>query len=313
MFAYWDTEPRLAWQTKKYYQQQRKQLSQVEFDRVHRNKWQSPVDSFVQAEWWDACADESLPELESDRIPVVIAVDAATENDCAAIVAVTRDPKYPNTDVAVRACKIFSPKFGSIILEETIGRTLIDWCMKWNVVCVAYDNYQMKNMIQNYQRGNIVFSSNEVKKYTKDELYDRAKEIKRAINRWYFQFSQHGLRSESDKMLQDKISNREISYNPDLENWDIGERLDRESLSKHIKQAGMKKQGLGYRLYKLTDASKIDAAVALSMAVYQCMSLTITNKEYNQDDLLRQLEQGQISLNEFESRLKQRRLAVKDG
>lgn len=40
-FTLWNTKPMLPWQTPEYYDQERSSLDQSEFDRVHRNQWQT--------------------------------------------------------------------------------------------------------------------------------------------------------------------------------------------------------------------------------------------------------------------------------
>ena len=281
MFCYWDHEPRMIWQNEAYYREEALILIPAEFERIHKNRWISPTGVFVAPEWWDACADETLPILEDSKTPVVVAVDASETNDCTAIVAVTRDPTKPETDVAIRACKIFRPVPGksAIILEETAGKTIQEWGKKWNIVCIAYDDYQMAKLVQDYRRGQVTIDPKELVGLNEEQVQEYLKATQRAIQRWYYKFSQQSLRAVSDKRLYDMILNQQIHWNPtDLDN-DVAPRGNDETLTKHIKQAGASKDQNKYRLKKLSNDLKIDGAVALSMAVERCLTLILDNVE----------------------------------
>ena len=280
IFCYWDTEPRMVWQTPEYYAAEAKLLTPSEFQRVHRNQWVSPIGRFIEPEMWQACKDDSLQPLSSSRTPVVIGVDAATEGDCAALVAVTRDPRHPQTDVAVRAVRIFKPQHGkSLVLEETVGSVIKDWCSRWNVVCVVYDAFQMEKLVQDYRRGYVVLTEHEKLGLSAEQQEERLKELKRAVGVWYYKFSQQTARAVADKMLYDMILTRRLHWNDAVEG-DIYSPDGRvETLSKHVLQAGSSSNRGQLRLVKQSNELKIDAAVALSMAVSKCLELNLYNSE----------------------------------
>jgi hypothetical protein len=289
IFCYWDHEPRMFWQLgtegARYYQQEAKILVPSEFSRIHENRWVSPSGSFVQAEWWDACQDTNIPPLIDSSVPVVVSIDAAETNDCAAIVAVTRHPLRPETDIAVRACKIFKPSglTSTILLEPTIGFTLLMWALKWNIVVVGYDAYQMAKMAQDYKRGNLTIDPDKLLRLSQEIGVTRTEEalqlFKKVIQRWYCKFSQQGARAVADKQLYDMIIHQQLAWNPNDRDGDISPRGNEETLTKHIKQAGSSSVKGQYRIEKLSQTMKIDAAVALSMAAELCLRLNITNNE----------------------------------
>lgn len=289
LFCYWDHEPRMPWQLgsegERYYQQEAKILDPTEFRRIHKNQWVSKTGAFIQPEWWDACQDQDIKPLTDSTVPVVVAIDAAETNDCAAIVAVTRHPLRPDTDVAVRACKIFKPSTltSTILLEPTIGFTLLLWSLKWNIVVVGYDAYQMAKMAQDYKRGNLTIDPDKLTKLSAEigaSKTDEALQLfKKSIQRWYCKFSQQTGRSVADKQLFDMIVHRQLGWNPNDNDTDIAARGNEETLTKHIKQAGSSSSKGQYRIEKLSDKMKIDAAVALSMASSLCLRLNLTNKE----------------------------------
>jgi hypothetical protein len=281
MFMYWDTEPRMPWQTTDYYQQEAAILEPTEFRRIHRNEWVSPISSFIEDTWWEACHDARLPPLaDNDRTPVVVGIDMAVSRDCAALVAVSRDPYNPDTKIAVRAVKIFSPKkIGGIIDQEMMVRPIIeDWARRWNVVCWVYDPREMAKLAQDLVRAGVG---------------------------WFKPFGQASPRAISDKQLHDMIVHQQITWNRDTTYGDVGFRggLD-DSLYKHISQAGATTRGDSYRLEKLSNQAKIDAAVALSQAAYVAMQLSIGNSEFSETSLIKQLQNHEITLEEFSSRVR---------
>src|SRR5512139_145008 len=261
-----------------------------EFQRIHRNHWVSSVGAFIQPEWWDACQDETLTPLLDDRTPVVVGIDAAETNDCAAIVAVTRDPNRPETDVAIRGCRIFKPVPGKsvVLLEETLGKTIQEWGAKWNIVCIPYDAFQMAKMVQDYRRGQVTIDPKELEGMSPEEIQEHLKKIQRAIQRWYYKFSQQSVRAVADKQLHDMVVNRQIHWNPNDRDSDISARGDDETLTKHMKQAGVAQDRGQYRIQKLSDKLKTDAAVALSMATERCLALILDNRE-NDDNTIEEL------------------------
>ena len=61
IFAYWDHEPRMPWQTEAYYQSQKKTLRPGTYLRLHENQWTTSESTFITPEMWDSCVSQSLP------------------------------------------------------------------------------------------------------------------------------------------------------------------------------------------------------------------------------------------------------------
>lgn len=280
MFVYWDTEARMPWQTPDYYAEQSETLPPNEFRRIHGNEWVSPLESFIQETWWDACIDENLLPLLDSSTPVVVGIDMAVTRDCAALVAVTRHPDAPDTKIAVRAVRIFSPKdLGGIIQQETMIRPVIeDWAERWNVVCWVYDPREMSKLAQDLTREGVG---------------------------WFKAFGQQQPRAVSDKALHDMIVNRQIAWNPATTEGDVGYRgSSDENLYRHLTLAGANTRGDTYRLEKLSNNAKIDGAVALSQAAHTAMQLAIGNRERDIDHLVDRLRRGLISQEEFSKQIR---------
>lgn len=312
LFCYWDHEPRMAWQLGEegelYYQQEANALDPAENRRLHKNEWVSPVGSFLPSgQMWDALGDTTLPLDIDPRIPLVVSLDAAETNDCAAITAVSRHPIRPETDAMIRAARIFKPSgtTGTILLEPTLGRTLLEWSLQWNIVCVVYDAYQLAKMVQDYRRGAMSLTANEKQdlfaRFGKEgeSFEDFERRVQKKIQLWYYRFSQQTERTVSDKKLFDMVVHQQLAYNPQDQNWDIVARGEEETVTKHIKQAGAKTTG-GYRLVKLSDKMKVDGAVSLSMGLEMCMRLNISHRSNTTiDQLLAQVNDGTISYEDF--------------
>ncbi len=277
MFVYWDTEARMPWQLNStYYLEEENILTPTEFRRIHKNEWVSSIESFIEESWWDGCHKDTLPPLKAgDKTPVVVGIDMAVTRDCAALVAVTRDPDSPDTSVAVRGVKVFNPKrFGGIIDQEKYVRPVIEeWFKKWNVVCWVYDPREMSKLAQDMTREGFG---------------------------WFRAFGQTQPRTLSDKQLHDMILHRQLAWNQDSTEGDVGFKgTSEDSLYKHLVQAGASTKGDSYRIEKLSQKTKIDAAVALSQAVFIAMQLTISNVERTNSSLAYQLHRGEITADEF--------------
>lgn len=276
MFVYWDTEPRMVWQQEEgYYQHQATRLHPSEFQRLHRNQWATSLDAFIQEEWWQACENEGLPLLENSSVPVVVGIDMAETRDCAALVAVSRDPFNPEIGVAVRGVKIFNPKhLGGIIDQEEVVRPIIEqWAKQWNVVCWVYDPREMSKLAQDLNRDGIG---------------------------WFRKFGQTNPRAVADKALHDMVVAKQLCWNHNTTVGDIGyPGGPDDTLYKHITLAGASIKAGGFRIEKLTNNTKIDAAVALSMAANIAMELAIFNDEMSEASIISRYARGEISEEQF--------------
>lgn len=283
VLMYWDSGPaarRMPWQKDvrgaEYYAQQALSLLPNAFDRLHNNYWTSSTTGFIQTEQWDACAEDLPPIYPGDKTPLVIAVDAATTNDCFAVVAVSRhpNPARAETEVAVRACRVWDPKERGGVVDYSepemfIRRLVGGHCASsdrhpksqpdpgcpsckdptsfvpgYNVVVVTYDPYQLTSMMQ---------------RLTKEQLV------------WCDDFNQGADRLLADKQLYDDILARRVLHPKEQ---DAGIR----TLRQHAIAAGAKatREDSTLRLVKRSPNSKIDAVVALSMGNAVCRRLNLT-------------------------------------
>lgn len=253
MLAYWDEGDearRMPWQCgtegAAYYMQESQILTAAEFDRIHRNQWIDPVNKAIPIEWWDACIG-SVPRLRpGDKTPIVIGVDASVSGDCSACVAVSRHPQRPVDETMVRQYRIWSPPLGGKIdLTATIEDTILQWREWYNVVEVAYDEYQLHKMMTDLRKRQIL------------KLHE---------------FGQRSPRARADKQLFDMIKQQQIVHDGS------------QGLREHVDNAAVKTIGEQFRFVKPdTDTTSgrsrkkrpIDALVALSMANERCLFLNL--------------------------------------
>lgn len=227
MLCLWNTQPRLPWQTLEYYQSEEKTLLPSEFQRVHRNQWISSVEKFINIIWWDDCK-EAIGPLTNE--PLIIGLDAAKGSSGDGISDCFAMVAVSKDDkVKVRYCGIWQAGKGQLLDFAPIKEELKRLCLNHSVIEVAYDPYQ---------------------------LHDVAMTMRNEGVGHFREFGQSKDRLIADKQLQQLIIDRRIAHD--------GNPLLRE----HIDNANIKIQGNeGIRIIKRSQNNKIDAAVALSMAV----------------------------------------------
>lgn len=233
------------------------------------------ANDFISAPAWDACLDAELPALPPGRAgdPLIVALDAAVSGDSFAIVGASRHPKR-HADPAIRRVKVFRPEDfvgGRIDFHAVEGwlRVLVaGGCPgdparrieahpvdpRWappdcgscaagvrieghNVFKLVYDPYQLEDMMQRFRGEGLVTCS----------PFDQAK--KRVI---------------ADRGFLDCIIQRRLSHPGDA------------VLREHVLNARAKLQkgeDSKVRMVKKDDKKRIDAAVAASMAVDECLRL----------------------------------------
>lgn len=244
LFATWVTQPLMSWQTPEYYAQEEAALTEAQFLRMHRNQFTDMVDTFVYKLWWDNClydSEEGFPPLEHDEL--FISIDAGTNSDCFAMVAVSYNHALADTDdlsgVIVRYAKAWYPgsyATGEFDFEE--AKVELDrLCDMYNVFQVSYDPWQMKYF---------------------------ASVAKKEGKSWYSEFNQGGERAIADKILYDVIRQKRLIHFGDAD------------LTTHVLQSKKKEDKRGIRIIKGDSLTKkIDLTVALSMATKRCLDYNI--------------------------------------
>lgn len=293
LFAYWDTMERarrMPWQTQQYYVQQREMMKATpkSFDRLHLNLWTESQDAFVEMALYDQNVDSELIELltlhpETYGItlgqPVVISVDAAVSNDCCALGVFTRHPNASKRDrAALRAGWVwYPPEDGKFNYQDTIEkklRELLGCVIRYEDINPTHDNCH-----HGPGRPNKPFNVIEVA-YDAYQLHDMMTRIQRDGLAWCNEFSQGADRSKADKALLDNIVNGRFPHPGNTPLKDDGySRSDGLAIIKdHIGSADKKipdGDNTRMRIVKRDEESKIDGAVVCSMGQYETMRLDL--------------------------------------
>lgn len=275
---------RLPWQRgiegEAYYRAREASERPEAFRRLHLNEWVSSVSEFIPIALWDACQIHRVGQVPAAGVkgghpvdangrffvphldphtPLVIGVDASVTGDCTAMVTVSRAPWAPETEVIIRDCQVWVPPpgKGGLDYHTTINRALRKMCRDYDVVCIAFDPYQMHSSMQDIMRGRTVRDYD-------DEGSDADSDD--MVPTWCYPFSQAGMRNQADKNFYDMIMQKRV--------WHLGF----PDLTTHIRNAAAKTakdEDTKLRLVKRAPTLRIDAAVAASMATWQCLHLNL--------------------------------------
>jgi len=237
MFAYWDTEPRMPWQTPDYYETQRNELRPSDYLRLHENQWVTTHEAFIPIEWWDEAASAwSQPVLYTEdspyrNWPIVLGVDVGIKSDCSAVVGVAFDWKRKKSIVTNH--KIWQPTPGEMLdLEDTVEKYIIECCAKFKVIDIAYDPSQFHRSMTTLAKMGLPMT----------EFTQSSKNMIGAT-----------------QALFDALREKRLEAYP------------AEDLREHLKWAVAEQKGSGYKLVKSEEHSrhKIDGAVAMAMALHR--------------------------------------------
>lgn len=245
MLCLWNTQPRCTWQTRAYYKSEAQILTPNQFDRMHRNQWVSSSESFIPAEWWDACRRDpaTWPKYDQKRQSMIIALDAGVSNDNFGLWMGCRHPELKDEILTVYSQKWVPPTGGKIDYQGTEEHPgperVVDKLVKeYNIVQVCYDSYQ---------------------------LHDMSMRHKQKGEAWWRSFSQGNDRLLADSQIQKLIKERRF--------WHRGEPDFRE----HVLNADAKidEEDRKIRIVKRADNLKIDILVAASMGSFELLRLNL--------------------------------------
>jgi hypothetical protein len=150
LFAYWDHEPRMPWQTQEYYDSQKKTLRPGTYLRLHQNQWAGSEQTFITPEMWDPCVDQSHHPSTTDRDPLFVGIDVGIKHDNAARVAVKWDET--GEKLILVSHRIWKPTpTEPLDLENTVEEDLRELNDQADVVEYLADPYQMHRSITTLQ------------------------------------------------------------------------------------------------------------------------------------------------------------------
>jgi hypothetical protein len=214
-----------------------------------------PIEAFQSSETegflpsialWDACMDTSLPPLDG-HTSVVLAMDAGESSDTFATLLVSAHPSRERV-LAVRYVRVYVPK-REVLDFDAIEEDIRDLCKRYAVREIVYDPMLLGQMMR------------------------RLATPGRKVHTPLQSFPQGAQRLEADRLLFDLILQRRITHNGD------------KDLRAHLENADRKleRDGRTLRIIKRSHALKIDAAVALSMAVYRASTFRVDRYAENEN------------------------------
>jgi hypothetical protein len=201
---------------------------------MHGNQRTAGEDRFLPEGAWEACySREVKPLVIGEKRRVVLAVDASTTRDYTALVGV--EPKRESGLVDVVYCRVWKPVRGllrlgkpTVDLAESVGAEVLKLHKAGQVAAVVVDPFQLHSLIVEWEKKGIKV----------------------------IELAQNAGRVEADQGLYDAIVARVVRHYND------------PNLNDALKNAVAAETPRGFRLAKEKASKKIDAAVALSMAVY---------------------------------------------
>jgi len=145
-FALWDDQPRMVWQTKEYYREEKESLRPMKFLQLHRNEWVTSEEAFIPENFYTRAIvlDRPLlydPDSEFRKHPISIGVDIGIKHDDAAIVGTYYDPKEGKCKQAFHDIWKTDPEY-PLDIEHTVENKLVEMNELFNIVAVLYDPYQ---------------------------------------------------------------------------------------------------------------------------------------------------------------------------
>jgi hypothetical protein len=232
LFVFWDHEIRATWVTEKYMKSQKATNRASTYTRLWENRWQSSVGTFIEPQLWN----DALTLSGEDWSPMVLAGDASQRNDTTALVGVEKytvqvDGK-PQERFKVKLVRVWDPEGNDIDLEETIAK-YVEQIYKAGCLIgpFRYDPFQMHQVAVNLRKRGVPCK----------------------------EFNQGQERLLADTFLWKLFDDKRIDVFPN------------SVLEAHVKAANAKEaENEQVRIVKGTasNANKVDAAVALSMACW---------------------------------------------
>lgn len=232
LFMFWDHEIRAPWITEKYIKSQKSLNRPSTYIRLWENRWQTSQGTYIEPFMYDDCVTLEKEELG----PMILAGDASQRHDTTALVGVqkieTKIFGKPSTRYKVRLVRVWDPQGKDIDLDETIANYVYQMYKKGLLLgAFRYDPFQMHQVAVNLRKRGVPCK----------------------------EFNQGKDRLSADTFLWQQFKDGTIDLYP------------HQTLEAHVKAANASEYENGQvRIIKGTASSmnKVDAAVALSMAVW---------------------------------------------
>jgi hypothetical protein len=140
----------MAWQTREYYDSQKRTLRPGAYLRFHQNQWAMAEEAFITPQMWDPCVDQSHRPTITSCEPLFVGIDVGIKHDNAARVAVRWDEA--GEKLILVSHRIWKPTpTEPLDLENTVEQDLRDLHDQCEVVEYLADPYQFHRSITTLQ------------------------------------------------------------------------------------------------------------------------------------------------------------------
>lgn len=225
---------RMAWQTPDYYAKAEASSLPHEFRRIHLNEWVDSQSALINVALWDRLAGDVRVD-DPYKTDVILAADASVSGDCTALAVIGWMDGHP---VELETLVWEPPKGGKLDYGETLEPAVRGCFDRWRVIGVAYDPYQLHDMMTRLQK--------EYAPYDDDVTDKREK--------FFYAFPQGGERLEADTQLVGRIRQGNFAH------------AGNDVVRQHIQNADGKASGdKAVRIVKRSESMPVDAVVAISM------------------------------------------------
>jgi phage terminase large subunit-like protein len=226
---------RMPWQQgdegRAYYAQQAASERDHNYRRLHLNEWVSSQNALFVPAMWDRLAEARFEPKRGDV--VVVGVDASVSGDSMALsVIALRGETVHEIDT-----RVWEPDGAKLDYAETLKPALADVLKRYPVVSVAYDPYQLH-----------------------DVMTQAAKQYRRVE---FFEFQQGEPRVRADTALVNRVRQGTFRHTGN-------EKLRQHAINADGKEIG---DARALRIVKRADNKKIDAVIAASMGAYRAAEL----------------------------------------
>lgn len=281
--AYWDEGPmaqiRMPWQRSErgqaYYREQKTNLRQEAYERLHLNYWVSSAQTFIQPAWWQACKAPLPPQATPlpHNWPVVVAVDGSVNSDCTAVVGVAREPVWDaarqrlvpsDTDVRLVFAQVWTPPQGGVIDLDDVEAYLRHICGHHGSIAEKWPDREYAERYTGAPTYNVVQIT-----YDAFQLHQMMTTLANDYIAWTKAFPQGGEREIADKQLYDLIVRRGIHHNDEYEPEYM------YNAAAYVAGTNAKNQDR-LRIVKKAPDAKVDPVVATSMACRICLYLLLS-------------------------------------
>lgn len=143
LFMFWSHKHRQPWQTKAYYEEQKRILRPNTFARLHRNEWVSSEGVFILPEQWAACVDPKRTPLLSGGA-LFVGVDIGIKSDTSAVVGVIREGER----IAIALHRVWRPTKMQPVNLADVEAFIVELAAKHRLVKLLADPYQAMQMLQ---------------------------------------------------------------------------------------------------------------------------------------------------------------------